>query len=83
MTPCQVGKMIEARRFFIEQDRAMFENIMDMLRWIGAVIFNKPVSGYKKGSTKMPKQLIKFPWEKTEKETGKFIKGLYGFNSEK
>jgi len=39
---------------------------MQILRWIGSVIWNKPVSGYKKSKTLQPEALYSLPGDKKQ-----------------
>ena len=41
---------------------------MQVLRWIGSVMWNKPVSGYKQGRTLKPEALFSLPGDRKKED---------------
>lgn len=71
--------MLEARRFHSEQKEETNKLFLVLLRWIGALIWNKPVYGYKTQGQKKPEQLMSFYWEKQKPNKELDLSSLYGY----
>ena len=66
LTLDEAAKVTKGVEIKIQAEDYRWNGQMQILRWIGSVIWNKPVSGYKKARIVQPERLFSLPGDKKE-----------------